>query len=1012
MYQLISPTSRHGKQLQQMFATDENFLIYETSKMQNAKLTVKIDKLMKYIVQSGRKNKEDRYLIIFNRFKGVRRIKDDALLPHIVMLDFDFKDAQQQMELMDIFDEKTFQGAFMKLSELFRNDPLTLYMDVSHSGVGLKVLIRVVSDYYKQYKDVYKNEDGGEKALRMHKYNYMVVAKYLEDKYNIPTTAKFHDIAALKVTQGTYSSNGRELVLNPQAATLYYKGDDDIWGQGSLKEYINRKVEQVTRKPHRYVAKQNADFISLLKRIYDKYPNELLNDLKPYFSHYNDVVLWSLVATDSVATSRSLEWLYEHVIKVLYSGTSIDTRTYDRFIRYLRRVMAPGFKFANTLRFILTEYKEIQPKLQLHKYVDLYGRVYDENLKFNQYIIERDKDIKRIIDAHDFTVLKAAANSGKSTYMRQYMYDMIASGQMNVIAYAIPTNMLLEQQFEAFRRDFIAEHPDMHIYRNYGGHKEYKGKGRGIILTSTPGYKRIEDMSWVKDDGTEGFKLDLLVIDEIQNLVNYSSAIYSNIRKQDIKIVAISATPEKYLIFEDNYYYVNLQKNNVVKKELTMYHTYRPFNSLMKLVRENESKQILVLLNDKDKSEKHFNGDNYNGMNWVFLNSDNLNEPYMQKIIKEERLDRQYVCTTSVSMDGINYNDTGDIVLIVVNTDILVAADEVYQMSERFRKANNITIYYVLTMRPPSDAVCDFDKFNDMELFEKLYERAVSTLGGLGQTNPYQQSGHVVIVSNGKNVQVEVNKDALKRYAYVKYYYNAFVNDYEVQRDSFNYYFTVKHYINKNKDKNKIYLGGNELEPYSDVIEGLSDVVFDYNNGTPKEWEMAVNKLNIKGKFKNMLKLNFNISMELLKRIEVAKQYGMPWHSITYNGNNFMRALNLHRMRYVGNKVKPDALVPGIELRIWELQEAVYKAIVKSKCYTQTKRGNVVDVNAALEIVRMDDEVMEIQQRYLDDFMLFETQTALVTILKSTTRWFEARQLQIKNERHRVIIMKPILATS
>ena len=141
--------------------------------------------------------------------------------------------------------------------------------------------------------------------------------------------------------------------------------------------------------------------------------------------------------------------------------------------------------------------------------------------------------------------------------------------------------------------------------------------------------------------------LDLLILDEIQNFVKYSTQIESNINK-NIKQIWTSATPEQYLIFEENYYYVNCFKEIYHKKVLNLIISYDHKQDLIDLIDINRKQ--LIFLNNKQLSKNW--AENIPSINFTYLNTnEKMNEDCVE-IIKNEEITSgitHLFCTSFIS---------------------------------------------------------------------------------------------------------------------------------------------------------------------------------------------------------------------------------------------------------------------------------------------------------------------------------------------------------------------------
>jgi hypothetical protein len=649
------------------------FSIFDSKQHEyTAKNMVHISDLHQFMVEH-KVNKNDRRFIVFNPYANGRKTKINALLPNKIMVDVDVKTPFQQSLLMKDLGVDNISDALSKLLKLFQDDPCCLYVDMSSSGMGIKAVYTIISDaYIKQYPDFMSvtqaqthyaakgiNYDQNDSLMVLHMFmdtNYKVMLTYLKNKFNLNAVDKgYIDPAGAKLTQGTYSSWGKEILIKTEPHIIYYKLSE------SRMIKFAKSYQPINKLPDTELTKSNNDYLDKLKI----YMNGLLtsgnNDdlllynihaakLSDLMEHYNYPILLSINWVTPVN-----QLFFYNILKGFYLGNSIMLNTFNDFQLFISKLNGDGIELKNLIPIYLFDKKD--------KNKNLFENTYDEIIYYKNYISEKTTEIENILQQHDRVVLEADAGAGKTNFYMDYAINKYLKGEIRKVVIVIPKNSLLDQQYEIIS----TKYNNVNIIKNYKSAK-IENDETGLFLSSTPAVAKIKN-------------IDLLIVDEVQNLVNYSEKIKSNMPIVK-KTILVSATPEKYLIYEEDYFYLKLIKEKKDRQILTIKH-YSDRNTIFQSLIDPNRKQFIYYLNI-DESKKLFTPENFSGITFIFANSKDQDEPAVKNIVQNQFLGGNHVVTTSYLTDGINFNNMSwdDIIIF---EDALLTPEEKYQISQRFR---------------------------------------------------------------------------------------------------------------------------------------------------------------------------------------------------------------------------------------------------------------------------------------------------------------------------------------
>ena len=987
------------------FKADEIFTIFESNKQQQSNLTCDIYNLHKYIAQDNemvRINKSSRNFIIFNQTKDGLKTKDSFYLPKLIMLDIDFKNSEErQKNLMKDMGCGDFETALDELYTRLRNDSSTLYLDRSKSNMGVKAFFRIISNYYvKNYANFEPKENSPEPSVLMEQ-NFKILKEYLKDNIGINEHSNSYiDEVGGRIQQGCYSSWGHYYYANPNASIIQYN-------------FVNEIIEKKIISKYNFLKKGNTDFIEVReqndtwveqfqKEYKLAYNNVIEGDksLKSKLDTYNNILSPKLKHYDSSlivffslkVSSEQTRYFFYSLFKLLYKGGSIDLKSFQSFNYFIDNTFRK-VKDAKPLSDIFPEIQFNTPIVDSDDITDFFGNKYNQVIKFglkSNYISEVANQIIDIYDKNNFIVITADAGTGKTTFNIDYITDKLIKKEINRAVMVIPKNSLLEQQ------NYILEHIEskvskfgIKVFKNYGKDNYKDEMGDGIILSSTPKLNRIKSA-------------DILFIDEIQNLVNYSSEIYSKYDKSKFgKIILFSATPEKYLIFEKDYYYVKLLNVNSKKPILNKIISNQHNRVIKDLI--NKDRKQYIFFNNIEESKIKFNKKNFD-IDFQFINSFDKDTIENVNVIKNQELLNNHVVCTSFMTDGINFNnEEWDDIIIVENGTL--SPDEIYQISKRFRKIDNINVY--LISKPRKFKITDteelykyFCKFNNYDWYHsklKLgYEQEKQMIQGYEITF---DDNWFVNYNKGGKVYKRFNPDSLKKWIFDKRFLNFYNNVQEIQSMSLKYYFSLTTEFklsdsedikfNRNTELNDLF-----IKHKLNLIEELK-----FNN-------MSFDKINLNnGQDEHIIKNNPSYFIKLFERYEEIIKYNGDTDKAILQSNHYTRYIKNIKYKYIGG-FKDKIGLDDEGKYIWDKQELFYNISLSVK--QSHKNYNFVTIEDVFNLFNNDKKLLNKfldrldikslivkQPKFGQDVIL--TERAIVDFMSNIIRHFEQKRI-IRNK--------------
>jgi hypothetical protein len=748
------------------FRFEQEFQIFNNFQNIKSNRTIGIKDLHKHIIQTNVKDKNKRKFIIINPTKNNLKTKESALLPHSIMLDIDLKtDKAKQLFIKDM-GCTTIKEAMKEAIKRLRNDSCVFYCDLSSSNKGIKAFISILSDYYlKNYIDYQPTKENLTASFIMRE-NFKVMCNHIEKmgfKFYNNDKIDYIDNCGNRLVQGCYTSNGNCFYVNPNASILYY--DLNI---NELTDKQNIKFENITKSEAQQLNNEYCEgFFNRLTKLLsdpntpDSMGTKIINELGLIFTHYNATALHSIKHTDI----KYQKQFYKILLKV-YEGQSIPLNDFETFHNFISNI---NMDYVVLLKTILKNVNSIALEDLNH---DFFFNKYDTILNFEKWISERKDELFKIFDDNTKVVLKAEAGYGKTTLLVEYIIKSFEKLQR--IALIIPKNSLLEQQLFIIQNKY----PTIKIIKNYGKGNKYNAStfnptDKVLILSSTPKINNLTD-------------IQLFIIDEIQNLVKYSTEIKS-ITINNIKTILVSATPEMFLIGESNFFYVNMLCTNYKKKILNVIVSRNQSKTLTELIKPNRKQ--LIFYNNIEDSKNLIN--NISGITFYYVNALVKDNPDIKELLTIQLLKyKHYICTSYLS-DGINFNniDWDDLIIIENGT---LGPEEIYQLCNRFRKCDTVNNYLIAIPRTKVlndklnyDVLKDVSNLNDKTIFYKSIEDKLNVNVYKNEQTALTENKHFIKIYN----QYYFNPDSVK----LDLYNNVFFNNYKIYQDVFenslNYYF-------------------------------------------------------------------------------------------------------------------------------------------------------------------------------------------------------------------------------
>ena len=468
-----------------------------------------------------------------------------------------------------------------------------------------------------------------------------------------------------------------------------------------------------------------------------------------------------------------------------------------------------------TLQNIFREECKFIDTIEFKEGCDFLGNEYNQEIHYDQYISEKHDHLLDVLKNNKVTVVKAEAGAGKTTtVLNLFQNDLNHFVESGLVVFVIPKNMLLEQVENILR----TKYPDVNIFKNYGEYKELENveANQGIILSSTPKLEYLKHKT-----------IDLLVVDEIHDLVKFSNKIASNL-PQSKHTLMISATPEPYLLGMKDYYYINLRKNHKMERQLDVHFTNNIYTSLYHKIKKDRKQ--LVFFNNIDKSKnlaEKFKMEK--DIDFEFLNSKEKTD-HSKKVITNERLYHTHYFATSAINDGINFNNGSWDDIIIVDTDS-VSVFDVYQLSERFRKVDDLNISIIRISKGIYGKTFDPSNMGEnIHLKQQELEELQDKINQYNSSNKYRNLIEIDgLIPSLKRDHYYANEDYSKLFQLenrLNAFYHMF-DDFFI--DALSYYFQVETYEGTYKDSELVEIESNGVllniwkSYYNEILDYFSE---------------------------------------------------------------------------------------------------------------------------------------------------------------------------------------------
>jgi hypothetical protein len=761
--------------------------------------------------------------------------KNNLRLPINIMIDIDIKSS----ETLDLIkkdtgiDFKSTNDAVQHIYNLLKNDNKCLYVDYSFSGNGIKAIMTFISNVYKdtfkiydeKYKEItlildkiknkYTLTIKEEEELEKHKNlidfiqlnNFQALCEYLSTfnlKYHPDSKFNYIDNCGKKPTQGTFQSQGIMTYLNPNYEVLYYEIDEKI-----TKKYksISKNIGNLNKNNPTIstISNSNEEYAYLFKEHFDN--ADIIEKARieeflraKIFSHKNSLLgVPLLYSLHFITDDNILRYFFDLMIKYNAHDSSWHKviNTFDKFKADIKH-MKPDLKKTRLLADIFKEILK-QKTVVFDIGADFMGNKFTHEIKFDNKLSEKKTELFKIYDDNIHIIELAGAGAGKTTVKLMYIADTIKKNPDSNVVLVIPINGLLNQikaiikptkdqldkevQTGNLPSEITLElrelYKEINIIDNYGKKHANKIPPCSLILSSTP------KVSYLKNKN-----IKLLVCDEIQNFVNFSKEIKSDLPYKNVeKLILMSATCESYLIGEDlsKYAYIKCSQNNEIKKTLNWIRTSSLKYTLFSLI--DPTRKQLIYLNNVNTSLNFIN--QISGVTFTLLRS-NENDEHCKEVIDTQNLSRDYYFATSYINAGINFTNVQWDDVIILNNAITNPFD-IYQLVNRFRKSSpKITFIRERKLNY-------YDKINFKDInkgINKIYKKALKKVDILNELseNHTKIISDIIKVNNvrlNNKKQYEVNIDSIKLDRLNDFFFTYYYEYDDIAYDALSYYFDI-----------------------------------------------------------------------------------------------------------------------------------------------------------------------------------------------------------------------------
>ncbi|MHC1702807.1 MAG: DEAD/DEAH box helicase family protein [Tenuifilaceae bacterium] len=679
--------------------------------------------------------KSERVYVALNRGKDGRRKYSHAYIPSEYGIDIDITASAEQNFIKD-FGGGNLKQAMMNFIEQFRQVPFVRFIDYSASfegmdvsfdaagnrlpdhKYGIHVMLNVISDNYIANWGTYKTGSNEQMIHDEMNAKMEVVFEYLNNNgigityygYGLKNKPyNYVDSAMNSFTQGFYTSNGLLGLFMEDADILTFKLADFylIPAQNRLHNkgrnvYIP-KIKNIKSSTPLVVsptqlAMENEEVCDTIFDFYKRNKNnksvidEMHAIFKGLITSHSDTFPICCSLKDCNRKARRIMW---YILNKSYKKDGSRTADFaslsmlENYFVSLNGVKAQ-LKFKNYFKDVLNLIKKNANKTVKVRKTDLFENRYDKTLYYEEYISEKQDEIFQIFNENVKTVLTGKAGGGKSRLLMNYAVDKLDTHVYKNVLVVITKNSNLIQVKQIIKNRF----PQMNgrVFDNFGAKVWWNPQKQNhpdgcIILSSTC------KMSELKN-------IDLVIFDEIHNAVSFSEKIPSDLC-HSTKFIFSSATPESYLVWESNYFYLNMVKIDDVLQHVLLEKTDDVTHRMEDIIKGK--KTIVIYWNNIKKAMVWRDGYFKNtGIYFKIISKETMaKEDWVKRMIESEMLTYNFLIVTSFYSDGINFNN--------LKWDVVVFRDtrhetpmNMYQTFGRLRLATP-ELYCITKERPLSE---------------------------------------------------------------------------------------------------------------------------------------------------------------------------------------------------------------------------------------------------------------------------------------------------------------------
>ncbi len=826
-----------------------------------------------------------------HKISGKRISKD---IPNVIYLqaywlDIDTHSEKQKENLIKDFKVRTVSEAINKLLKSLKNDPFIFFAGKSKSAEGLHIVI-LLENVDQNNKSIL-NADS-ETLTRNHRYNSEIITDHLIKNHGIKihgahwkyatwdTDSNYIDAAPLRnMVQSMYRS-----IPDPLTVLNY---NPQIFKVQVLPINVSKKNSTVN------VAERDSDnqrFINLVMAESDG------SFLKDALSHHE---ISYIFAIQGLAEDQR-RWFYNLYVKY-YKGKSIPLQTFEIFDQWVYAQKNRTYAIDLEDRFDLLDYRVNVTR-------NLFGYPYDKVITIKTHASEARTEVKKIINKHDRVIIDAEPAVGKTTMFRKLMADLYHQKPRKYSCYTTPKNIINDQIYELMKTDF----PEIPLYRNYSDSTmkhlgaDDKTLEHFVYISSNASlHKIIQDV-------------DILLVDEVQDLVNYAELIGQRQIEfpSTVKQVFFSATPETFMVggTEGKYFTVKIVKENDQKQKIDLISVNNILEYCLDFIRTNKNKNILIYYNDKTKCLEIQDTLAKENITVGLINADTKGSIQNRMLIEKQMIPKGIWLGTDLINSGINILNP-DIDYVLMLTDHHKDIFKIEQFPARIRNKQNTNIILATVFNYPQITFGDdwrIEKENNKQQDGETDEHFLKRMLQLKDDYRKKRIEQVLsdpIYQTVLPIKIRERLDRLYEAAKLTEqakadYYNSIgesqFDDESPLNEDFIYIKNKRVEINKNRIKNKIVQDAMELitnhpviykhylskifaikwlQPYSsqsEEVEKRTNIFFDY----PEEITSYV--LNFQGKdsdfvfnYPHMKPFVTNIQLMLSVYSKLAKKYIM-----------------------------------------------------------------------------------------------------------------------------------------